>query len=84
MTQEQEVSGMEQLRQSTEEFVNLLSEICSKYGIEQADIEAMNSGLEKLWNCVTMSEDYEELPEGIEEVEVAEELPEELEEEENA
>lgn len=84
MTQEQELSGMEELRQATAEFVDLLSEICSKYGIEQADIEAMNSGLEKLWNCVTMSEDYEELPEGIEEVEVAEELPEELEEEENA
>jgi hypothetical protein len=84
MTQEQEVSGMEQLRQSTEEFVNLLSEISEKYGIESEDIQAMNSGLEKVWNSVTMSEDYEELPEGIEEVEVAEELPEELEEEENA
>lgn len=84
MTQEQEVSGMEQLRQSTEEFVNLLSEISEKYGIESEDIQAMNDGLEKVWNSVTMSEDYEELPEGIEEVEVAEELPEELEEEENA
>jgi hypothetical protein len=75
---------MEQLRQATEEFVNLLSEISEKYGIESEDIQAMNSGLEKVWNSVTMSEDYEELPEGIEEVEVAEELPEELEEEENA
>lgn len=84
MTQEQELSGMEELRKATEEFVNLLSGICEKYGIEQADIEAMNSGLEKVWNCVTMREDDVELPEGIEEVEVAEELPEELEEEENA
>jgi hypothetical protein len=75
---------MEQLRQATEEFVNLLSEISEKYGIESEDIQAMNDGLEKVWNCVTMREDYEELPEGIEEVEVAEELPEELEEEENA
>lgn len=70
---------MEQLRQATEEFVNLLSEISSKYSIEQEDIQAMNDGLEKVWNSVTMSEDSEELPvevnEGIEEVpeEVAEE-----------
>jgi hypothetical protein len=84
MTQEQELSGMEELRKVTEEFVNLLSEISEKYGIESEDIQAMNDGLEKVWNSVTMSEDYEELPEGIEEVEVAEELPEELEEEENA
>lgn len=74
---------MEQLRQSTEELVNLLSSICEKYGIAAEDIQAMNDGLEKVWNSVTMSEDYEE-PEGIEEleeVEVPEEVAEELEEE---
>lgn len=63
----QESLGMEQLRQSTEEFVNLLSEICSKYGIESDDIQSMNSGLEKVWNSVTMGEDDEELPEEIDE-----------------
>lgn len=73
---------MEQLRQATADFVNLLSEISSKYGIEQEDIQAMNDGLEKVWNSVTMSEDYEDLPEGIDESEEveAEEVP-ELEEE---
>lgn len=85
MAQEQELSGMEELRQATEEFVNLLSSISEKYSIEQDDIQSMNDGLEKVWNSVTMSEDYEELPEGIEEVEeVPEEVAEELEEEENA
>lgn len=69
---------MEELRQATEEFVNLLSGICEKYSIESEDIAAMNSGLEKVWNSVTMSEDSEELPEVIEE---NEELGEELEEE---
>lgn len=72
---------MDELRQATEEFVNLLSEISSKYGIEQADIEAMNSGLEKVWNSVTMSEDSAELPDEIEESEEVEELPQEMEEE---
>lgn len=77
----QESLGMEQLRQATEEFVNLLSEICSKYGIEQADIESMNSGLEKVWNSVTMGEDVEELPEEIEEMEEVEAEEPEMEEE---
>lgn len=75
---------MEQLRQATEEFVNLLSEISSKYSIEQDDIQSMNDGLAKVWNSVTMDEDSAELPEGIEEneeVEVPEEVAEELEEE---
>ena len=75
---------MEQLRQATEEFVNLLSEISSKYSIEQEDIQSMNDGLAKVWNSVTMDEDSAELPEGIEEneeVEVPEEVAEELEEE---
>lgn len=76
---------MEELRQATEEFVNLLSEISAKYGIEEEDIQSMNDGLEKVWNSVTMSEDSEELPEVIEEnEELGEEvevLPEELEEE---
>lgn len=83
MTQEE--LGMEELRQATEEFVDVLSQICSKYSIEQDDIQAMNSGLEKVWNSVTMSEDSAELPvevnEENEEVEVPEEVAEELEEE---
>lgn len=75
---------MEQLRQATEEFVNLLSSISEKYGIESEDIQAMNDGLAKVWDSVTMDEDSAELPEGIEEneeVEVPEEVAEELEEE---
>ena len=70
----QESQEMEQLRQATEEFVNLLSEISSKYNIEAADIDAMNSGLENVWNSVTMGE---ELPD---EMEAAEELQLEMEE----
>lgn len=69
---EQDGAEMEQLRQATGEFVDLLSSICSKYGIEQDDIAAMNAGLEKVWNSVTMSEELpdamEELPEAEEEV----------------
>jgi len=71
---EQDGTEMEQLRQATGEFVDLLSEICSKYGIEQDDIAAMNAGLENVWNSVTMSE---ELPD---EMEAAEELQLEMEE----
>lgn len=72
---------MEQLRQSTEEFVNLLSSISEKYGIESDDIQAMNDGLEKVWNSVTMSEDELALPEEIDdEMEAAEELQLEMEE----
>ena len=70
----QESQEMEQLRQATAEFVDLLSEISSKYNIEAADIDAMNSGLENVWNSVTMSE---ELPD---EMEAAEELQLEMEE----
>lgn len=79
---EQEGTEMDQLRQATEEFVNLLSEISSKYGIESEDIAAMNSGLENVWNSVTMGE---EMPDEMEEMgeEEAEqvELPLEMEEE---
>lgn len=70
----QESQEMEQLRQATAEFVDLLSEISSKYNIEAADIDAMNSGLENVWNSVTVSE---ELPD---EMEAAEELQLEMEE----
>lgn len=70
----QESQEMEQLRQATAEFVDLLSEISSKYNIEAADIDAMNSGLENVWNSVTMGE---ELPD---EMEAAEELQLEMEE----
>lgn len=81
-------SGIEEFHQATEEFVDVLSDVCSKYEIESEDIEAMNDGLEKVWDSVTMSEDYEELPEGVDEgIEENEEVevPEvELEEEEDA
>jgi len=69
---EQDGAEMAQLRQATGEFVDLLSEICAKYGIEQDDIAAMNAGLENVWNSVTMREELpdamEELPEAEEEV----------------
>ena len=81
MAQAQESQEMEQLRQATEEFVNLLSEISSKYGIESEDIAAMNSGLENVWNSVTMGE---EMPDEMEEMaelpEEGEELTEDMEE----
>lgn len=67
---------MEELRQATEEFVNLLSAISEKYGIESDDIAAMNAGLENVWNSVTMSED--ELPEMDAIDEAAEEVPDEV------
>ena len=70
----QESQEMEQLRQATAEFVDLLSAISEKYGIESDDIAAMNAGLENVWNSVTMSE---ELPD---EMEAAEELQLEMEE----
>lgn len=75
---EQDGTEMEQLRQATGEFVDLLSEICSKYGIEQDDIAAMNAGLEKVWNSVTMSEELpDEMAEEAEELQLEmEELPE--------
>jgi len=63
---EQEGTEMDQLRQATEEFVDLLSEISSKYGIESEDIAAMNSGLENVWNSVTMGE---EMPDEMDEME---------------
>lgn len=79
---EQEGTEMDQLRQATEEFVDLLSEISSKYGIESEDIAAMNSGLENVWNSVTMGE---EMPDEMEEMGEEEgeqvELPLEMEEE---
>lgn len=71
---------MDELRQATEELVNLLSSICEKYEIESEDIQSMNDAVEKVWNSVTMSEDSEELPEVIEENEEVE-VPEEVEEE---
>lgn len=71
---EQEGTEMDQLRQATTEFVDLLSEISSKYGIESEDIAAMNSGLENVWNSVTMGE---EMPDEMDEMA---ELPEEGEE----
>lgn len=80
---EQNDTEMQELRDATSEFVDLLSEICSKYGIEQADIDAMNSGLENVWNSVTMAEDEIEIevPEEIDdEMEAAEELQLEMEE----
>ena len=70
----QESQEMEQLRQATAEFVDLLSEISSKYNIESDDIAAMNAGLENVWNSVTVGE---ELPD---EMEAAEELQLEMEE----
>lgn len=72
-------SAIEEFHNATEEFVDVLSDVCSKYEIESEDIEAMNDGLEKVWDSVTMSEDDEELPEEIEDAEVPEV---ELEEEE--
>ena len=81
MAQAQESQEMEQLRQATAEFVDLLSEISSKYGIESEDIAAMNSGLENVWNSVTMGE---EMPDEMEEMaelpEEGEELTEDMEE----
>jgi len=75
---EQDGAEMEQLRQATGEFVDLLSEICSKYGIEQDDIAAMNAGLENVWNSVTMSEELPDEMEAAEELQLElEELPEE-------
>lgn len=75
---EQDGTEIEQLRQATGEFVDLLSEICSKYGIESDDIAAMNAGLENVWNSVTVGDEMEaaeelqlemeELPEAEEEV----------------
>ena len=70
----QESQEMDQLRQATAEFVDLLSEISSKYNIESDDIAAMNAGLENVWNSVTVGE---ELPD---EMEAAEELQLEMEE----
>ena len=79
---EQDGTEMDQLRQATEEFVNLLSEISSKYGIESDDIDAMNAGLENVWNSVTMGEELPDEMEAAEELQLEmEELPLELEEE---
>lgn len=73
----QESQEMEQLRQATAEFVDLLSEISSKYNIEAADIDAMNSGLENVWNSVTMGEEMPDEMEAAEELQLEmEELPE--------
>lgn len=72
---------MEELRQATEEFVNLLSAISEKYGIESEDIAAMNAGLEKVWRAVTLPEDELALPEEIDDEMEAAEVPEEVEEE---
>ena len=73
----QESQEMEQLRQATAEFVDLLSEISSKYNIESDDIAAMNAGLENVWNSVTMSEEMPDEMEAAEELQLEmEELPE--------
>ncbi len=59
--------AIEEFHQATEEFVDVLSDVCEKYEIESEDIEALDDGLEKVWDSVTMSEDVEEPDEAQEE-----------------
>ena len=75
---EQDGTELEQLRQATAEFVDLLSEISSKYNIESDDIAAMNAGLENVWNSVTVGDELPDEMEAAEELQLEmEELPEE-------